>query len=194
MPWKDQAAFLKEECDRESMRKHNSELGFSASSPISEAVDSVGDEVRFDDGELSGTRDQLERLKVRARMDCLQLDEAPPRYLDRQGRLHLPFETALEFARAFCRAEPATALTDVEATERQWSITATRPDGEYIIPIMKSYRASWAVIRQWCGQDAAIAARENRITELERLVWDAVYALQKAGLDGEANKLRRTLS
>ena len=43
----------------------------------------------------------------------------PPRYLDRQERLHLSFETALEFARAFCMAEPATALTDVEATERQ---------------------------------------------------------------------------
>jgi hypothetical protein len=198
VPWKEQAAFLKEERDRESMWAHNSELGFSASSPIAEAVhsviDSVGDDVRFREGALLGTRDQLERLKVRARLSSLQLDEAPPRYIDRQGRLHLPFETALELARAFCMAEPSTALTDVEATERKWSLTATRPDGDYIIPLLKSYRASWSVIRQWCGQDAAIAARENRIAELERLVWDAVYVLQKAGLDGEANKLRRTLS
>ena len=198
VPWKDQAAFLKEERDRESMRRHNLKLGFSASSPISEAVDSVidsvGDDVRFNDGNLSGTRDQFERLKGRARLENLQLDEIPPRYLDRQGRLHLPFETALELARAFCMTEPGTPLTNVEATERNWSLTATRPNGEYIIPLLNHHRASWALIRQWCGHDAAIAARENRIAELERLVWDAVYVLQKAGLDGEANKLRRTVS
>ena len=197
VPWKDQAVFLKEERDRESMRRHNSKLGFSASSPISEAIesviDSVGDEFHFNNGDLSGTRDQLERLKVRARLEDLQLDEIPPRYLDRQGRLHLPFETALELARAFCMTEPGTPLTNVEATERNWSLTATRPNGEYIIPLLNHHRASWALIRQWCGQDAAIAARENRIAELERLVWDAVYVLQKAGLDGESNKLRRTL-
>jgi hypothetical protein len=28
---------------------------------------------------------------------------------------------------------------------------------------------------------------------LERLVWDAIYALQKAGLDSEAARLRRAL-
>ena len=63
VPWKDQAAFLKEERDRESMRRHNLKLGFSASSPISEAVDSVidsvGDDVRFNDGNLSGTRNNF---------------------------------------------------------------------------------------------------------------------------------------
>jgi hypothetical protein len=198
VPWKDQAAFLKEERNRESMRKHNSERGYSASSPISEAVesviDSVGDEVRFNNGDLSGTRDQLERLRVRARLDALQLHEILPSYLDRQGRLHLPFETAVELARALCMTEPGTPLTNVEATERNWSLTATRPNGEYIIPLLNHHRASWALIRQWCGQDAAIAARENRIAELERLVWDAVYVLQKAGSEGEANKLRRTVS
>jgi len=28
---------------------------------------------------------------------------------------------------------------------------------------------------------------------LERLVWDAIYALQKAGLDSEAHRLRRAI-
>ena len=174
VPWKDQAAFLKQELNQESMRRHNLELGFSASSPISEAVDSVtdsvGDDVRFNDGNLSGPRDQFERLKSRARLENLQLDEIPPRYLDRQGRLHLPFETALELARAFCMTEPGTPLTNVEATERNWSLTATRPNGEYVIPLLNHHRAAWALLGEWCGHDAAIAARENRIAELERLV------------------------
>jgi hypothetical protein len=37
--------------------------------------------------------------------------------------------------------------------------------------------------------DAAVAAREAEIQRLERLVGDALYALQKAGLDGEAARL-----
>lgn len=39
--------------------------------------------------------------------------------------------------------------------------------------------------------DPAIAARGEIIQKLERLVWDAIYALQKAGLDSEAARLRR---
>jgi hypothetical protein len=35
--------------------------------------------------------------------------------------------------------------------------------------------------------------REKRISDLERLVWDAVYVLQKTGHDLEAAKLRRRL-
>lgn len=55
------------------------------------------------------------------------------------------------------------------------------------------YRAAWALIRQWTGHDPAIAQREVEIARLERLVWDAVYALQKAGLDKPAAKLRLAL-
>jgi len=46
---------------------------------------------------------------------------------------------------------------------------------------------------QWAGLDAAIAQREAQIQKLERLIWDAIYALQKAHLDDEASKLRRAI-
>jgi hypothetical protein len=92
------------------------------------------------------------------------------------------------------KVHASAVLADIEATEHKLSLAATRPGEEHIIPLLNSFRPSWALIRQWCGQDAAIAARENRIAELEKLVWDAMYALQKAGLDHEANRLRRRLS
>ena len=41
--------------------------------------------------------------------------------------------------------------------------------------------------------DPAIAQREAEIQKLERLVWDAIYALQKAGLDAESARLRRAI-
>jgi hypothetical protein len=50
-----------------------------------------------------------------------------------------------------------------------------------------------ALIRQRCGSDAIVAAWDKQIEAIERLVWDAVYALQKEGLDSEAIRLRRAL-
>jgi len=64
---------------------------------------------------------------------------------------------------------------------------------EYIIPLLNEYQAAWALILQWTGHDPAVAAREEHIRKLERLVWDAIYALQKAGLDSEAARLRRSI-
>ncbi len=47
------------------------------------------------------------------------------------------------------------------------------------------------IAKKFC---AAVAAREEQIKKLERLVWDAIYALQKAGFDSEAARLRRVLT
>ena len=48
-------------------------------------------------------------------------------------------------------------------------------------------------MRQWAGHDAAIAQREAEIRRLERLLWDVVYALQKAGLNSDAARLRQAI-
>lgn len=88
--------------------------------------------------------------------------------------------------REFCR-------DFAKATDRQWSLQSSRPGGEYLISLVNQCRAWWAIIRQWTGHDPAIAEREAYIQRPERLVWDAVYALQKAGQDSEAVRLRRAI-
>src|SRR5438093_13507849 len=50
---------------------------------------------------------------------------------------------------------------------------------EYGIELLNDYGAAWALIRQWAGHEPAVAQREAEIQRLERLVYDAVYALQK---------------
>jgi hypothetical protein len=95
-------------------------------------------------------------------------------------------------AREFSAAEPAAVLVDVQATEREWETKAHHGE-DYVVSLLNEYRASWALLRQWAGHDAAIAQREAEIQRLERLIWDAVYALQKAGLDNEAFRLRRAI-
>lgn len=81
----------------------------------------------------------------------------------------------------------------IEATERKWTQEATQLGGDYLVGLLNEYRAAWAIIRQWTGHDAVIAQREAQIQRLERLVWDAIYALQKAGADEEARRLRRAM-
>ena len=193
--WKDHKAFLKEESNQESLRMHNDKLGYDENSPISKALyqvfESVGDQVSFYRGILRGSPDAIDRVKTRAKADVSKRSSAA--YISRSGTLHLPSDDALELARMFCAAEPAAVLAGVETTERDWARKARYEGEEYLVPLLNEYRASWALIRQWTGHDPAIAQREAEITRLERLVWDAVYALQKAGLDKPAAKLRLAL-
>jgi hypothetical protein len=195
VPWKEHKAFLKEEASAEALREHNERMGYEENSPIANALysvfESVGDDVSFYRGILSGSTEAVDRVKTRAAMDTSK--RTPLAYIDRQGKLHLPFDEAFELARMFCAAEPAAVLVRAETTERDWAQQARRPGEEYIIPLLNQYRASWALIRQWTGHDPAVAQREAEIERLERLVWDAVYALQKARLDKEAAKLRRVI-
>jgi hypothetical protein len=47
------------------------------------------------------------------------------------------------------------------------------------------------VNRERLSRQNIAATLRLRIKKLERLVWDAIYALQKAGLDSEAARLQR---
>ena len=147
-------------------------------------------EVSFYKGVLRCAPEALERVRARAKMKS---EHSPYAYTDRKGNLQLPFEGALELAQKFCAAEPAAVLAGVEATEREWAWEARTPGDEHMVPLLNEFRASWALIRQWTGHDPAIAQRKAEIQMLERLVWDAIYALQKAGLDSEASRLRRIM-
>jgi hypothetical protein len=194
--WKDRRSVLRDEECNERIRRHNDALGYSEQSPIanalSEVFEAVGEkDLSFYKGILSGSADALERVKDRAGID--RTKASPLAYVDRDGTSHTPFDEALELAKAFCAKEPSAVLVQVETTEEEWSRKATAPGGDYRVGLLNEYRAAWALIRQWAGHDAAIAQREDRIKRLERLVWDAIYALQKAGQDDQAKRLRRAI-
>ena len=89
-------------------------------------------------------------------------------------------------------AEPSTVLLGVESTESQWT-QDTQRGGDYIVNLLNRYRASWAIADS--GQDTTrrFVLKGAQRQKLERLVWDAIYALQKANLDSDAAKLRRAL-
>lgn len=186
---------MREEGNEECLQKYNDNHGYTdGNKPVITALEQVfhsaADGLDFTKGSLIGAPESIGRLKTRARIDPAK--QSSVAYVDRHGKLHLPFDEAFELGRKFCTEEPSTVLVDVEATERDWAHKATHGE-DYLVGLLNEYRASWALIRQRAGYDAAVAQREKEIKKLERLVWDAVYALQKAGLDSEAAKLRRAI-
>jgi hypothetical protein len=196
VPWKEHKAFLRDEATAERIREHNERQGYTHDdAPVANALQQIfenaGDQAVFHHGILSGPPEAIGRLRARALMTGDTASSVA--YTDRAGTMHVPFDEALEIGRKFCAAEPSIVLVAIEATEREWKRQASTGES-YILPLLSQYSASWALIRQWAGSDAAIAQKEAEIQRLERLVWDAIYALQKAGLDDEAARLRRTLS
>ena len=192
--WRELKAFLKEEAASEELRRHNLEVGWSYSSPLDNALscvfESVGDEISYWKGTLTGAPEALERLRARAKTPAA----LPCRYQfeDRAGTVHVPFDEAVNIAKRFAAAEPSTVLVNIQTTERKWARDAGQGE-DYIVSLLNEYRAAWALIKQWTGHDPIVEEREAEIQRLERLVWDAVYALQKAGLDRESARLRKAV-
>lgn len=194
--WRDRKAFLRDEENAQQLRENNKKLNYQEDSPYTNVLyqvyESFGEkDLSYFRGILSGKPDAIDRIKQRAKIDPEKKSEIS--YIDRFGEMHLPYAEALEIAKAFCIAEPETVLMNVESTEREWTHDAAKPGNEYMLSLINEYRAAWALIRQWAGYDAAIYQKEAQIQRYERLVMDAIYALQKAGIDDEANRLRRAM-
>ncbi|OGS33001.1 MAG: hypothetical protein A2218_10470 [Elusimicrobia bacterium RIFOXYA2_FULL_53_38] len=195
--WKDVKAFLRDEDRKRQLLDDNAREGYEKDSPydklLYEVFSSIGEaDLQYYHGILSGKKDALDRALTRA--GIATSENFLYSYTARNGEIQIPYAGALKIAKAFSMKEPATVLTQVEATEREWEQQALRPGKEYLVQLLNEYRASWAILRQWAGYDAAVAQREEYIKRLERLVWDAIYALQKAGADSEATRLRRSMS
>ena len=172
--WAEHKAFLKEEENAGRMWDYNERHGYDyEDSPLVTALyqvfESVADGMDYYRGELKVTPEVLERFKARA--GIAEVPTAPPAYTDRQGRLHLPFDTAIDMARRFCAAEPSTVLVGVEVTERDWTHRATHND-DYLLPLLNQYRAAWALIRQWAGTMQHSRKRTSRSKR-----WRGLYGM-----------------
>lgn len=104
----------------------------------------------------------------------------------------MPFAEAVELAMALCAAEPSMVQTGIDVAEKKWARHASATGDDSSRLSLNQYRAGWALIRQWAALDPADALRaENE--RLQRLVLDAIYELQRAGLDQVAHQLRQAL-
>lgn len=103
--------------------------------PSKQVFDSVGDDLSFYNGVLTGSPSAIDLFK--ARIGEVAYAQSPSAYVNRDGSLHLPFGDALHFARAFCAIEPAAALLTIETTERQRQQDARRGN-DHILPLLNA--------------------------------------------------------
>jgi hypothetical protein len=88
-PWREHKAFLKEEDDDLRLKDESERHGYRKDSPVDRAMyvvfESVGDEVSYYNGTLSGEREAIARVKSRAGKDPNQ--PSAYGYVDRGGKL-----------------------------------------------------------------------------------------------------------
>lgn len=197
VPWGERRAFLRDEQRAEALALATARTFPGDDSPIGRAVESVLEctgelNLHLYKGSLSFEREPLERVATRVGIDP---PSHPTGYKDRHGREHLPFSCALTLAEAFAAAEPRTVLDSVDADEREWSLQLREPGSSHLSRLLSEYRAAWALVRQWAGHDVAVAVREERITELERLLTQVQWDLRRPSVDLErvADRIERAL-
>jgi hypothetical protein len=141
--WRDHKAFLKQEAQEARLKEQNVRDGYGKDSPVDRAIydvfESVADDLQYYNGVLSGSPEAMARVKTRGGLDVNK--RSPAGYVDRAGRLHLPFGDAVDLARAFCAAEPSAVLVNVEATERKWSREFSTPGEEHRVGLLNELRA-----------------------------------------------------
>lgn len=198
VPWKQRSAFLRDERNSQTLNYAIENRFPGNDSPIASAVDDIlnamgeGPALSTWSGVFRYDPDALERVSTRAKIE-------PPThhagYKDRKGQHFLPFECALALAQAFAAAEPTTVLDYIDGLERKYAQEARQPGGSYMGGLLSEWRAQWALVRQWASHDAAVAAREERILELERLLTQTMWDLRRPGVDPErvASRIDRAL-
>ncbi len=158
-----------------------------------EVIECAGDrDCSFYRGILTFQPEGLERVAERAKTT---VPSHPAGYRDRHGTHYLPFSCGLSLAQAFAATEPQTVLDAVDADERQWSMKLREPGNHHLNSLLIDWRARWALIRQWAGHDAAVAAREERIRTLEELLRRTMWDLRQPNAEAEriANRIDRAL-
>ncbi len=195
VPWEQRASFLRDEESHERLLRDSKQHWPGHDHPLSGAVDTVlqstGEVIRSDNrGIFSCAPDVLERLAMRAGIGVPTLG-----YLDRHGVHHFPFSAALDLARSFAAAEPATVLLQADIEQRIENAEARDPGNACILPVLNRHRADRALVRQWAGHDTELALRDAEIERLRTLIRRSVSELQSATCDPRslAHRLARGL-
>jgi hypothetical protein len=71
-------------------------------------------------------------------------------FVDRHGKLHLPFQVALKLAQAFAASEPDTVLFYLNAEEKRWEEECRKKEEPIsTVDLVQKWRAAWTLARQW---------------------------------------------
>ena len=190
-PWADRGAFLRDESRHAALQhaaaRHHDPVVEEAISAVFEATGDEHGFVRVWTVSPERARRLWRRAGLPGTPDC-----HPLAYTDRHGQMNLPYETALEFARAFAAAEPEPCIHYIQEWEDRLRAEGYEPGQRYRHGFLRELRPAHALVREWArAGDLDLLGEEN--TRLRRLVSEAAGALRQAGHEQQANRIDRAL-
>jgi hypothetical protein len=191
VPWQEHRAFLRDERNHELLIAASRRTWPGRDNPLTVAVDTVllsaGEHFETERyGEVVTVPDSLERVVRRAKLTDW---EPSTSYVDRAGMSHIDFRAALQLAKAFAAAEPATVILRVETEERQYTARVREPGESYLLDRVEEWRSAWALCREWAGVNSALAEKDHEIERLRRILDDVRWEARRQGLDELARKI-----
>ena len=136
----------------------------------------------------------------------------PHAFVDRSGCYRASFQTAVEVAQHCCRRFPREVLSRIKKDEdglrqelvsgnldisESWWINSTR-HREYAEERLRKLKPVYALIRQWCGQEASeefdqVLALREEVDQLRSLMQETAWWLKNNGHPVKAGLLRKEL-
>jgi hypothetical protein len=190
-PWAERSPFLHDESrwaalQQAAARDHDPVV----EEAISIVFEATGDENGFI-RVWTVSPERARRLWQRAALHGTP-DHHPLAYTDRHGQMNLPYETALEFARAFAAAEPEPCIHYIREWEDRLRAEGYEPGQRYRHGFLRELRPAHALVREWAhAGELQVLGEEN--TRLRRLVHEAITALRHAGDEQQADRIDRAL-
>jgi hypothetical protein len=190
-PWGERQAFLRDESRWSALQEAAArDYDPVVEEAISTVFEATGDETGFI-RVWSVERGRAERLWRRAGLEGSP-DQHPLAYTDRGGQLHLPYETAFQFAQAFATAEPEPCIHYIQEWEDRLRAEGYEPGRRVSHSVLRNMRPAHALVREWTqAGELGLLREENQ--RLRQLLGRALEALRRAGDQQSASRLDRAL-
>ena len=190
-PWGERQAFLRDELRWQALQEAAArDYDPVVEEAISTVFEATGDETGFI-RVWSVERERAQRLWRRAGLEGSP-DQHPLAYTDRGGRLHLPYETAFQFAQAFAAAEPEPCIHYIQEWEDRLRAEGYEPGRRVSHHVLRSIRPAHALVREWAhAGELGLLREENQ--RLRQVLGQALEALRRAGDERSATRLDRAL-
>ena len=144
-------------------------------------------------GELVAEVEAVRRIAARAAVAEPVEDLHPLAFVDRLGWLHLPYAGVEQLARNFAVAEPQTVLLHVDGLEAELRAEGHLPGGHPAHDLLRRWRPSMALARQWAGSKKELEELRTEIEHLHAICGTAVEALRRVGSETEARRVEQAL-
>lgn len=190
--WKERKAFLRDERNEDALRRVSEEarerVEEEAISNVITATGEAGGFIRS----LTLSQAQAERLWARAHLPG-QPHQEPYAYVDRTGRLHLPYLSALRLAKAFAAAEPEPCLLYIRQWREELRAKGYVPGESFEHEILRDFEPGFALVESWTRQ-GLIEPLEAELVRVRGIADRAISALADAGQKRQATSLKRSLN